>query len=250
MLGMFTRKGTHIAANLRCWRSNGPRKLPTLGKQASARGYTTQWGGSGDASVLHTLIAGNIAGWGLWQLAGPEGQRLMMNHATVSMNDLMKLKLHTLVLSNFSNPDAIAAGLNSLVLWWLGSGVASSMTSRRFLQLYVGGGAAAFAVAAALPLVSESLRLRWGTSKYERTLGARGAMNSLMTYYVFMNPTSTIYLWMVLPVPAAILGAGWLGMDLYQWYEGSRSKAALGQSIGGMAYGAAFFLLTRRRFSY
>jgi hypothetical protein len=47
------------------------------------------------------------------------------------------------------------------------------------------------------------------------SLGASAAVNSIVIFSVLINPTATYLLYGIVPVPAWLLGSGWLAYDFY-----------------------------------
>lgn len=45
-------------------------------------------------------------------------------------------------------------------------------------------------------------------------LGASAAVNSVLFLSILLRPSATIYLYAIIPVPAALLGVMWLANDL------------------------------------
>ena len=56
-----------------------------------------------------------------------------------------------------------------------------------------------------------------------------------------------VYVYMVLPVPAALVGVLFLVKDLSGLYSGGGAEANAGH-LGGAVIGATYFLMTRGRF--
>lgn len=117
------------------------------------------------------------------------------------------------------------------------------------------------------PLAAQSLPF-WGTVSYPPALGASGAVNAVVSYWILMNPTRVVYLNFFIPVPAFLLGFLYLAADIagevpsetqpINWAGRddscrrptsgvSRSETNIGHAahLAGMATGLAFFLLHR-----
>ncbi|CAM9483890.1 unnamed protein product [Discosporangium mesarthrocarpum] len=156
----------------------------------------------------------------------------------------------------FCDHDTIRTLVNAGTLWFVGQSALSLLGASRFLQLYVGGGVVAAACQAFTPLLVEKFQLHPNlqVSPFYPTTGASGAVVSLITWIILLDPTRTFLLYFIVPVPAAILGVLFVGRDVWALATGSPlpliggSPSHLGQSLGGTLFGAAFFMLTRRRY--
>ena len=67
-----------------------------------------------------------------------------------------------------------------------------------------------------------------------------------MAWSIFTFPSRMVYVWMVLPVPAALLGVLFLVKDLSGLYQGGGGEANAGH-LGGAVVGASYFFLGRGR---
>jgi membrane associated rhomboid family serine protease len=77
-------------------------------------------------------------------------------------------------------------------------------------------------------------------------LGASGAVNAVIMWSVCSFPRNMIYLYGIVPIPAAIAGLGFVGMDAYALYSGSTSGVGNSAHLGGAAFGLAFFGLIKK----
>ena len=66
-------------------------------------------------------------------------------------------------------------------------------------------------------------------------LGASGALYALMTYYILLNPKSTVYLYFLIPMPAIALAGLVIFFELFSGSERGH--------LGGAAGGALLWLL-------
>ena len=86
-------------------------------------------------------------------------------------------------------------------------------------------------------------------------MGASAAVNGVVALSCLTWPTSTVLLWGILPVPAALLGAAFVFQDvLGAWRDidgrygrGGGGGVAHAGHLGGAAVGALCFLALRRR---
>ena len=119
--------------------------------------------------------------------------------------------LHTLFTSFFAHRDYMHCFLNMLTLYFFGIEAAAYLGVRKFLQLYLGGGGISSLGVALWPTVAPFFNLHGNA--FQKTLGASGAVNSIIMYSIILNPTATIYIYMVLPLPAALVGGLFLFKD-------------------------------------
>jgi membrane associated rhomboid family serine protease len=84
---------------------------------------------------------------------------------------------------------------NLFFLWMFGSPVAEALGRRRFLWLYVGGGAAGGVLIALLALALRGLGLAWSVVPWDvPTIGASGAVFSVVAWYCAAWPDRSISL--------------------------------------------------------
>ncbi len=79
-----------------------------------------------------------------------------------------------------------------------------------------------------------------------RSIGASGAVNAVVMASIALFPRMQVYLFMILPVPAAIAGVLFVGVDVYGAYTGGSGIANAGH-LGGAAVGLVAGLVFRRR---
>jgi membrane associated rhomboid family serine protease len=152
-------------------------------------------------------------------------------------------RVHTLLTSVFSHSTPMHLGANMFTLYFFGSTAIGILGAQRFLALYLTGGLVSsvghvlWSMSGNVLNLSPRMRLSPGTP----CLGASGAVNAVVAWYVLMFPTSSIYLYMVLPVPAALLGAAFIGKDVYMMYTGDASNKAHAAHVAGALSGALFW---------
>lgn len=71
-------------------------------------------------------------------------------------------------------------------------------------------------------------------------IGASGAVAAVVTWSILKAPMQPILLFLVIPVPAGLLGAGFLLMELNHVFNGLPFQSS-GTHLGGVAFGALFF---------
>lgn len=229
--------------------------LRRVGSRASAAGkrsmhYGNRIGGQGN-EVIWVILGINgavFAGWYLskdnWNL-----RRFMNQHFLLSQIGVFREKrFHTMVTSFFSHFDTMHFLGNMLVLFSFGSSTIPILGSARFLAIYMGGGLVSSVGHLTWPyIVPRSWPSSRSDNRFASGLGASGAINAIVMYNILSFPRSVIYLYGVVPIPAALLGLGFIAIDGYGLYKG---EGAIGNAahLGGAAFGAAAFAILRRRF--
>jgi membrane associated rhomboid family serine protease len=126
---------------------------------------------------------------------------------------------------------------NMLGLWMLGREVEDVYGRREFLRIYL----AALVLGSVVWCLREFL---YGPAKGPTLVGASGAVTAVVLLFVFQFPKRTILLFMVLPVPAWVLGVIFIGGDLSGWIGGSREgKVAYDVHLVGAAFAACYHFL-------
>lgn len=236
----------------RRWLTAGPldlfslqrRRSPGLLSSSSAflrRAPWARWLPSPDQVVL-TLIGANVAVYMLWQVADPS---FMGRHFTVSLENFKSGRLHTVLTSAFSHTDTGHLFSNMLGLYFFGSSISSMFGPSFLLNLYVAGalvGSTFFLIEKAFRAPRKQVYAGWDRSR-QFGLGASGAVNAIMLLQIFLNPKGLIYLYFVLPVPAALVGAAWIGLDLLSVNKGQGSASA---HLGGALVAALAWARIRK----
>jgi membrane associated rhomboid family serine protease len=119
---------------------------------------------------------------------------------------------------------------NMFVLFFLGRIVEQSYGTPRFLALYFACGIiAALAEAAVAPT--------------GLLLGASGAISGVMAAFVRHYPRTMLYVYGILPVPAWLFIAFWLGLNLWGAGGGMGQSIAFCAHLGGFVAGIVLSLL-------
>jgi membrane associated rhomboid family serine protease len=126
--------------------------------------------------------------------------------------------------------------INMLILWWAGSEVEGIYGPREFLAFYL--------VAA---VVSSAAFVGWDVAAHAagahgRALGASGAVTAVLVLFALHYPNRTIYLFMIIPVPALVLVIIYVALDVIGAL-GHRSgeHIAFAAHLGGAAFGFLYF---------
>lgn len=180
-------------------------------------------------NVLYGIIGANVGVFALWRILPWD---VMTKHFTVSRDGLMRhLRLHTLVSSTLSHVDFNHLLGNMITLYFFGQSAVWRLGGPQFLALVVVGGS--------LSSFMQSL------SSPQRSLGASGAVNAVVAFMICAAPTSTIMLYFVLPVPAALFGLVYIGKDVVGLLY-PESTIGHASHLTGAVYGALTYWMYRR----
>lgn len=152
----------------------------------------------------------------------------------------------TLVTSMFMHADWLHLGGNMLYLWVFGDNIEDAMGHVRFIVFYVlCGAAAALAHSFSDPQSISPL------------IGASGAVSGILGAYLLLHPKVRVIVLLFyripLPLPAFIVLGGWLGLQVYNVYQGGGltesddGGTAWWAHIGGFAAGVLLILIMKRR---
>ncbi|XP_021312462.1 RHOMBOID-like protein 12, mitochondrial isoform X1 [Sorghum bicolor] len=198
------------------------------------------WMESPDSAVW-MLIGANVAVFMLWRVADPG---FMRRHFMISLDNLKSGRLHTLLTNAFSHAESNHLFANMIGLyffgnnwqipiedqnWWqicnsptilsisLETDVIANVFGPAFLlKLYVGGaltGSVFFLLEKAFLAHRKQDYEGWDTSRVAG-LGASAAVNATILLQIFLYPKGLVYLYFLIPVPAALMGAAIIGADL------------------------------------
>ncbi len=124
---------------------------------------------------------------------------------------------------------------NMIGILFFGVAVERRIGSREFLLFYLLSGT----LSGLLSLAAYVATGMWGVF----LMGASGAVFSVLLAYATLYPTSTIYLWLVVPVPAPLLVLGYAGIETYLLVTGTRSGVAHATHLFGFAVAWVYFVV-------
>lgn len=124
---------------------------------------------------------------------------------------------------------------NMIGLLFFGVSVERRIGSREFLLFYLLCGT----LSGVLSLAAYVATGMWGVF----LMGASGAVFSVLLAYATLYPTSVVYLWMVIPIPAPILVIGYAGIETFLLVTGTRSGVAHATHLFGFAVAWAYFVV-------
>ncbi|KAF7023880.1 hypothetical protein CFC21_036309 [Triticum aestivum] len=189
-----------------------------------------RWLPSADGMVL-MLMGANVAVYMLWHMASPD---FMRDHFSISLDNLKSGRLHTLLTNAFSHYDSGHLFGNMMGLYFFGSNISSAFGPAFLLKLYIAGA-----------LVGSTFFLVDKAFIAPRRQGASAAVNAIMLLHIFLKPKGLIYLYMVIPVPAALVGVAWIGLDLWRVNKG-QSQTSGASHLGGTLVAALMWARIRK----
>ena len=208
--------------------------------------------------LLYVLIGINVAVYVLWQFArrnadpaaltlGEVGVPMtgwtwffawMQNNFILSADLVASGRIWTVLTSEFSHVEPTHLLFNMIGLFVFGTAVHQVVRDVLFVKLYV--------LAA---IVASVAHVVWGLITGDPTgaLGASGAVMGIAVVYAFLFPERRLLLFFVVPVPAGIAVLLFIGIDLLGVVGVVQNRTAHMAHLGGVAYGAGFYLLWLRK---
>jgi len=195
--------------------------------------------------AVNSIIFLNVSVFGGWVLSESDYdlRNFLYRHFTVSNRGVLRDgQFHTCLTSVFSHRDPFHLLANMFTLYFCGPTVASLIGTRSFVSLYLTSGIISSLCHVYAPyIIPKSFPSYWKTTVNDRALGASGSVSSIVAFFCVSNPFSIIHLYGILPVPAALLGIGYIGYDLYGLYHGG-TGIGNASHLGGAAVGLAAYL--------
>ncbi|PWA93702.1 rhomboid-related intramembrane serine protease family protein [Artemisia annua] len=196
--------------------------------------------------VVIGLIVTNVAVFLLWRVAD---RRFMVQNFMIQLDNFKSGRFHTMITSAFSHNDVGHIVSNMIGLYFFGKSIGHQFGPEFLLMLYLAGafvGSAFYLVHRAfLVPSSKDRRLFEPDPSKVPGLGASGAVNAIMLLDIFLNPTKTIYLEFIIPVPAILLGIFLVGHDMMRILEGD-SKISGSAHLGGAVVAAVAWARLRK----
>ncbi|XP_057952184.1 RHOMBOID-like protein 12, mitochondrial isoform X2 [Malania oleifera] len=169
--------------------------------------------------VVFGLILANVAVFMLWRVAD---HNFMVKNFTISLDNFMSGRVHTLITSAFSHIQLEHIISNMIGLYFFGMSIGRNFGPDFLLKLYLAGaiGGSVFYLAyhAYMTASSKGNHMAFMASR-TTGLGASGAVNAVMLLNIFLFPKSTLYLEFIIPVPAFLLGVFLIGKDMLRIME-------------------------------
>ncbi|KAI9219581.1 hypothetical protein BC828DRAFT_385835 [Blastocladiella britannica] len=217
---------------------------------------------------LYAILAINTGVFGLWiyakedyhQFRNPSWLRWMNAHFLLNKENALA-RPWTLVTANFSHAELPHFLINMFVLHSFGSTLCTTLGARRFMALYALSvlGTSAASLAYVEYRAWNMRRQHWPgqnswfgdqlvrASMPRGSLGASGCVMATSVVFASLYPTSTIYLMLVLPVPAWLCVSGFIGYDMYRAWQMKGGITDVAGHLGGGAAGLTYWWIGLRR---
>ncbi len=199
------------------------------------------------------VIGANTTIFGLWQYAKStydvKLNRFMHEHFTCSRYGVqIQHRFHTFITAAFSHKDIGHFLINMIAFYTFGSNTIHFLGLAPFTAMFFGGATVSAIFQLVWPdLIPKSWPAKYNTNRNGAGLGASGAINAIVACNILMFPRNMIYLYGIVPIPAAVAGLAFLGLDGYQLYYGN-SDIGNAAHISGAVVGLVTYLISRKRF--
>ena len=199
--------------------------------------------------ILWGIMGANGVVFGLWFLSDNDRRlRYFLNkYFTISSYGFLQQHLYLNALTSmFSHKDLMHFLVNMFVFHSFGGNVIHTVGTLKFLLIYFGGGVVSSLCQVLWPyVVPNSWPAKRSANPFTPSLGASGGVNALLSWSIMIAPRAMIYFYGVLPIPAALFGIAFVGIDAYGLYFGDSGYGNAGH-LGGAAFGIASCLLLKR----
>lgn len=201
--------------------------------------------------IIWGIIGANGVVFGLWFLSENDRRLryILSKYFTISSYGFLQQHLYlNAVTSMFSHTDLMHFLVNMFVFHSFGGSVIHTVGTLKFLMIYFGGGIISSLCQVMWPyVVPNSWPAKRSANPFTPSLGASGGVNALLSWSIMLAPRAMIYFYGVIPIPAALFGIAFVGIDAYGLYFGNSGYGNAGH-LGGAAFGIASCLLMRRTF--
>lgn len=210
-------------------------------------------------SVILGLLGVNTAVFGAWMYARDRAQHgdahpyaFMMRHFTSGEPQLLAGRWWTLLTSCFSHQDTMHWGVNMLTFALTAPAIVPIIGAPSLVSLYVGAGLASSFTSIVWPYIVDPIvhgeRSSLARRRYTYSQGASGSVYAILSAFTMMRPSSTIYLFFAIPMPAwACIG----GLFAWEWYNAHfpspRSHTDSVGHVGGLLAGVLYARMWRGR---
>lgn len=222
----------------------------SLWSKPAERGFLSRSFNQDPEHLLWGIVGANAIVTAAWFISGQNRslQRFLIKHFTLSgANVFLNHAYHTLLTCAFSHKDIMHFLFNMFTFYTFGNSIVHIIGAGRFAVLYLGGGLVSSVCQVMWPLIVPRTWPAWNhVTPHDISLGASGAVNAVVAFSILTNPGGLILLYGVVPLPAALFGLGFIGMDAYSLYKGD-SKIGNAAHLGGAVFGAMMFAMTRGR---
>ena len=181
------------------------------------------------------LLLVNIIVFVAQSAGGPDASRAVFKYGALSLTGLKSGFVWQLLTFQFLHGGMGHLVFNGIALYYFGRGLESTIGKRSFLSLYLLSGFAGGLVQILLGLVSE----RFGGG----VVGASAGICGLVAAYALMNPQSTIYAFLILPIRAVYFLPLMIAATVLFMVFPTADHVAHGAHLGGMMVGVAWVKL-------
>lgn len=193
---------------------------------------------SGDRTAVTNLILLNVALFVVDALTSSGGGHWLREHMALRADVFQTWHLWEFVTYGFAHGDILHMGFNMLALWFFGRDVEAIYGKKLFYQLYF----SLIVLSGAVWLVCD-LALEQGGGG---VIGASGAIAGVLVVFVCHFPHRTLLLMGIIPMPAWVVAALWLGQDILSYrdvLQTSQNKANVAYTahLGGALLGFLFY---------
>ncbi|KAJ2359336.1 hypothetical protein IWW50_000146 [Coemansia erecta] len=200
-------------------------------------------------SLVYLIIAINGVVFMVWQTAISRRNSLgdtklmatMMKNFTTMWVNLQEGRIWTLVTPAFSHIEPMHMLINMFMLFTFGTDIAKLLGKKRFLMFYLGAAVCGNLVSAlARGVVMPVMRGDY-SGVAQPSLGASTSVVGITTLFACLYPTSTLHLFMIVPVPAWLATVGFIGWDLWRVVGSGKSKTDGAGHLGGAAAALGYY---------
>ncbi|TFY80270.1 hypothetical protein EWM64_g3740 [Hericium alpestre] len=162
----------------------------------------------------------------------------MYKNFAVNWENVVNGRPWTLLTSCFSHQGFAHLFVNGFTFFFMAPTVMQILGNARFLALYFGGG-----------IFSSLTSLQWHNlrqDKHYASLGASGAIYSVVSFFACIAPRATFLLFGIIPCPAWAVVSGIFLYDSYGAWSGGRQGTDTAGHVGGILAGIGYFLMRTR----
>ncbi|MFO7906666.1 MAG: rhomboid family intramembrane serine protease [Planctomycetota bacterium] len=144
-------------------------------------------------------------------------------------------KFYQLLSYGFVHAGVWHVGFNMLLLWMFGRVIEERWGRHEFLLFYL----IAIVFSGSVWLVADNLSYFFSqtpTGGLLPLVGASGGVVAVFIIFVLYYPKQTVYLWGLIAMPAWVIGAVLIGINLFQGIAGTAGNTAWQAHLGGAAF--------------
>ncbi|XP_042032506.1 RHOMBOID-like protein 12, mitochondrial [Salvia splendens] len=180
--------------------------------------------------VVLGLMVTNVAVFILWRVAGIA---FMVKNFTISVDNILSGRLHTLITNAFSHINQLHIISNMITLYFFGTAL--------YLTGALAGSIFYVAYKAFIAPLFHKIDKRGFPHSMAPALGASGATTAILLLYIFLFPKKTIFFDFIIPVKGVLI----IGKDILRVLLGDREVAGSAH-LGGAAVATVAWLQKRK----